>query len=50
MKSQIVQIYNQFINCKNKELKEKIRLCLIHNAYTYDYLSKEQLNKLKKEV
>ena len=46
----IKNAFNEFKKCKNKNLKKMIRLQLLNNAYTYNVLSKAELNLLNKEV
>lgn len=46
----IKNAYNEFKKCKNKQLKEMIRLTLLNNAYTFIVLSKNELNLLKNKV
>ena len=46
----IKNAFNEFKNCKNKQLKEMIRLKLLSNAYTYNVLTRNELNLLKNKV
>lgn len=46
----IKNAFNEFKKCKNKQLKEMIRLTLLNNAYTYNVLTENELNLLKNKV
>lgn len=46
----IKNAFNEFKRSKNKQLKEMIRLKLLNNAYTYNVLTKNELDLLKNKV